>query len=350
MIGERVKRARLAAGLSMDSLGKVAGVSANMIKKYEHDQSMPSSGVLIRLADALNVRSEYFFRPARVELADIEYRKRASLPQKVLNRIKADILDQAERWMELQQLWPNYPVPGFEIPVDLPAVTDLESVDPVADAVRERWQLGFNPLPELISLLESKGVLVIMTDELQAERFDGLQARLNHQPIVAISSGWPGDRQRFTLAHELGHLLLHGRLPDSLDEEQVCNRFAGALLLPAVAAVERMGAVRHHLEWKELELLKQEYGISMAAILYRCRHLGIITESRHKQMMIEFSANDWRKREPGEAVAAETTQLFAQLVYRGLGEGILSSSKAAELLNQPLAEFRQARKMQEVAV
>ena len=64
MIGERLKRARDAAGLSMQSLGKQAGVSAPMIQKYERDESMPSSSVLIQLAKALNVRTEFFF-PAK---------------------------------------------------------------------------------------------------------------------------------------------------------------------------------------------------------------------------------------------------------------------------------------------
>lgn len=75
MIGERLKRARAASGLSMQGLGKAVGVSANMIKKYEHDLSMPSSGILIKISKALGVRSEYFFRPIQVALSGVEYRK-----------------------------------------------------------------------------------------------------------------------------------------------------------------------------------------------------------------------------------------------------------------------------------
>ena len=98
MIGERLIRARAASGLSMKALGDAAGVSANMIKKYEHDISMPSSGVLIKLSKALQVRSEYFFRPSKVKLSAVEYRKRANTPKSILKRIEADVLDQAERW------------------------------------------------------------------------------------------------------------------------------------------------------------------------------------------------------------------------------------------------------------
>ena len=95
MFGERFRRARSASGLSMKELGDSVGVSANMIKKYEHGESMPSSPVLIRLAKTLGVKSEYFFRPNTIVLGEIQYRKRASLPKKTLHKIEAEVVDQA---------------------------------------------------------------------------------------------------------------------------------------------------------------------------------------------------------------------------------------------------------------
>ena len=118
MIGERLKRARNAAGLSMAKLGQAAGVSANMIKKYEHDDSMPSSSVLIKLSEALGVRTEFFFRADSVKLSGIVA---STPPQKESDRIAADVLDQAERWLELKILWPNFPIPSFESSSNLPS-------------------------------------------------------------------------------------------------------------------------------------------------------------------------------------------------------------------------------------
>ncbi|MBV1788455.1 XRE family transcriptional regulator [Marinobacterium sp. D7] len=346
MIGERLKRARAASGLSMDKLGKAVGVSSNMIKKYEHDQSMPSSSVLIKLADELGVRAEFFFRPNRIRLSGVEYRKRASTPKKILDRIAADVLDQAERWFELKNLWPEFPVPEFSLPADIPVVESLDDIEQVSLALRQEWQLGLNPLPELIDLLESKGVLVILTESDQADKFDGLQAQIERQPVMVVSSQWPGCRQRFTLAHELGHLLLHGRLPGHLDEEKACNRFASSFLLPAIGAFEHLGHKRQNIDWKELYLLKQEYGLSMAGSLYRCKDLGIISAERYKSLTIEFSRRGWKREEPGEPYPAERTQLFEQLVYRGAGEGLISDSKAAELLLMPQAMFRKSKMME----
>lgn len=137
MIGERLKRARAAAGLSMDKLGRAAGVTAPMIQKYERGESMPSSSVLIKLSEALNVRTEYFFRPSQIQLSGVEYRKKTKAPKKLLDQISADVLDQAERWFELKNLWPDFPIPDFVRPDGLPKVESMADIEAVALAVRD---------------------------------------------------------------------------------------------------------------------------------------------------------------------------------------------------------------------
>ena len=347
MIGERLKRARAASGLSMKALGEAVGVSANMIKKYEHDISMPSSSVLIKLSEALQVRSEYFFRPSKIELSSVEYRKRANTPKSILKRIEADVLDQAERWQELANLWPNFPVPEFTVPESLPdRISTLEEIDKLADLVRAEWRLGLNPITDLIGTLELNGILVIVTEVDEQTKFDGLQTSISGKPVIVVSANWPGDRQRFTLAHELGHLLMHNRLSLDLEEEHACNRFASAFLIPASSMHQQLGVKRHKLEPQELYLLKQEYGLSMQGCLYRSANLNIITERVRKSLFIYFSSQGWRKLEPGKPYPKETTLLFKQLVYRALGEGIISESKAAELLVMPVMKFHQARKLE----
>lgn len=347
MIGERLERARKAAGLSMRDLAALAGVSANMIKKYEHGDSMPSSGVMVKMAKALGVRSEYFFRPAVVELSGIEYRKRASTPTKLLRKIEADVLDQAERWQELANMWPEFPVPQFELPDELPEqINRYEDIDSAADAIRGAWDLGLNPIPDLIDALESHGILVIVTGVEVGAHFDGLQATVAGKPVIVVSKEWPGDRQRFTLAHELGHLLLHDRLADDLDEERACNRFASAFLLPAESLRTHLGSSRHNIEPRELYLLKREFGLSMQSCLYRAADLGIISDKVRQRMFMLFSKKGWRTQEPGDAYPNEVTQLFEQLVFRSLGEGIVGESKAAELMAMPLMHFHQARKLE----
>lgn len=350
MIGKRLKRARAAAGLSMAELGRRVGVSANMIKKYEHDESMPGFEAYWNLSQALQVPRGYLMRPVSLELSAIEYRKRANAPKRVTRRIEADALEQAERWKELADLWPQLPAPIFRGP---PAavrglsrkIDDLDQVEQAAERVRECWELGFGPIPNLAALLEGRGILVIVTGVDTEDRFDGLQAAITDQPLIVIAGDWPGDRQRFTLAHELGHLLLRGRIRSRvLDEEKACNRFAGAFLLPAAAARERLGERRDKLTQAELLRLKREYGLSMAGCVYRAADLGIIDAAHSRELFRMFSARGWRKKEPGPVCPPERTSLFARLVCRAFEEEAVGESKAAEMLNCSQWELQDRRR------
>ncbi|MEX0615311.1 MAG: XRE family transcriptional regulator [Methylophaga sp.] len=348
MFGERLVRARKAAGLSMQALATQVGISANAIKKYEHGENMPSSANLLKIARTLNVRSEYFFRPVKVELKGVEYRKHANTPQKLLNQINSDVLEQAERWKELLDLYPDSvkPVPDFSVPNVLPGkISSAEDIEELANQVRASWSLGLNPISDMIDTLESHGVMIIVTDIESKKKFDGLAGTIQKTPIVVISSYQPGDRQRFTLAHELGHLVLKGRLPEDMNEEKACNHFAGAFLLPRESLLQHLGNLRSAIEGRELFMLKHEFGISMMAVLIRSGQCGVISESLQKRYFMQFSKLGWRTKEPGEPYPNETTYLFKQLVYRALGEDYIGESKAAELLKMSLSSFHQERKL-----
>lgn len=350
MYPARLKRAREAAGLSLRALAEQIDVSQTAIKKYEDGVNTPDSSQLIKLAKALNVRSEYFFRPFTVKLDEsIEYRKRANTPAKLLKRIHADVEEQAERWHELANLYPQFPVKPFALPTGLPAsVSTLDEVEQVAVFIRECWKLGENPITDLVDVLETQGILVIFTELDIDAKFDGLAAHIANKPVIVVSRAWAGDRQRFTLAHELGHLLLHERLTANLDEEKACNRFAGAFLLPASAILQQLGQQRRMIEWQELYLLKHEFGLSMAGCLFRAVDTGIIDPPTFSQLWKQFSHNRWRKQEPGNPYPAEHTILFKQLVYRALAEDWIGESKAAELLGMPLSRFHRERKLESI--
>ncbi|MBD3634961.1 MAG: ImmA/IrrE family metallo-endopeptidase [Methylophaga sp.] len=348
MFGERLVRARKAAGLSMQALADEVGISANAIKKYEHGENLPSSANLLKIARTLNVRSEYFFRPVKVDLKGVEYRKHANTPQKLLNQINSDVLEQAERWKELLDLYPDSvkPVPDFSVPSGLPEkISSAEDIEELANQVRLSWSLGLNPISDMIDTLESQGVMIIVTDIESKKKFDGLAGTIDKTPIVVISVHQPGDRQRFTLAHELGHLVLKGRLPDDIDEEKACNHFAGAFLLPREALFQHLGNQRSAIEGRELFMLKHEFGISMMAVLMRAGQCGVISESLQKRYFMQFNKLGWRTKEPGDQYPNETTYLFKQLVYRALGEDYIGESKAAELLKMSLSSFHGERKL-----
>lgn len=359
MISERLSAARKSAGLSLRELAVRAGLSHTAIAKFEKNQLTPSSRQLMDLAKILGVRCEFFFRPMRAEIKDVEYRKKSSAPKKLLDRIHGDVLEQAERWQELLSLYPSSPLKPFTLPTGVSPSIDREAqVEDLTQNLRRAWSLGTNPIPDLIDTIESKGVRVIVTLADDQGKFDGLAGEVDGAPLIVISGAWTGDRQRFTLAHELGHLTLKGRLSSALSdrlaaahplgdaEERLCNRFAGAFILPRPAVIEHLGERRHHLEPRELFLLKHEFGLSMQACLFRALDANVIDSDTHQRLFRQFGQRGWRKKEPGAPYPREQTKLFHQLAYRALGEQYIGDSKAAELLGLPLSRFHQQRKLE----
>jgi Zn-dependent peptidase ImmA (M78 family)/DNA-binding XRE family transcriptional regulator len=339
MLADRIARARSAAGLSLRGLAERVGVSHTAISKYERGELTPDSETLRALGQALGVRVEYFFRPDSVHLGQVEYRKRTRLGARALAKIQTEILDQAERLVELLGFFPDPPLPAFLVP-ELPAVTDLDDVEEAALALRDAWDLGDQPIADLVATLEDRGLLVLTTPGDAEGRFDGLAAEVVGRHLVVVGADWPGDRQRFTLAHELGHLVLAGRVAPGVDEERVCNCFAGAFLAPRPAVWAELGQRRRRLEERELLALKHEYGLSMAAWTFRARDTDVIDAPTFEVLQRTFRARGWHKQEPGEPVAPERPSHFRRLVLRALAEDLIGEAKAAELVGSPLAKFR----------
>jgi Zn-dependent peptidase ImmA (M78 family)/DNA-binding XRE family transcriptional regulator len=344
MINGRIARARKAAGLSLRQVAEAIGLSHAAIKKYEDGVVVPSSDVLMKLARALNVRTEYFFRRQDVRLNEVEYRKR-KLPKKALASIEHKVLDMVERRLDLESQFPDPPGKTFDRPEELPAVGNIADVEDIAATVRRLWDLGSDPIRDLVDLLESRGIRVYMLNDCFGAKFDGLAASVDGHPVIVVGDDWPGDRQRFTLAHELGHLILHGILPKEIDEEKAANRFAGAFLLPGEALESEIGKQRSAVEWRELGLLKGEYGLSMRAISYRLHDKGIISPDRFQAMQREFSFRGWTKSEP-VSFRKEETHAFEQLIFHALAEDYIGESKAAELMQQSIVEFKKLRAME----
>jgi Zn-dependent peptidase ImmA (M78 family)/DNA-binding XRE family transcriptional regulator len=349
IIGKRIKRARVGAGLSLRELAGRVAKSHTAIANYEHGELVPDSDTLADLAAALGVRTEFFLRTTEVTLSKPDFRKHPSLPKKERGRIEAHVLEKAERYVELLKLFPQAPVGSFVMPDGLPkAVESLEQVEDVAEALRQAWELGLNPVPNLVDEMESHGIMVLLIDYDARRKFDGLAARVNDKPVIVLGDNWPGDRQRFTAAHELGHIILAGRLADEIDVEDACNRFAGAFLAPREAVRHMLGESRKALEPRELHVLKHEFGLSMNSWLHRARELEIINTATFEKLRRHFKDHGWRDHEPGEPYPRETPRLFEQLVYRALSEGLFGESKAAELMGKTVVEFHHERVLGDV--
>lgn len=346
-IGERIKQARKIRGMSQRELAKRAEVSAQAISKYERDINVPSSGVLLRLSKALGVGVEFFVRPKSVARITPDYRRRRALPRKREAALIAEIADWLERYIEIERIL--HPEEGgllFEFPPGFPrSVSSMEEVERAASDLRRAWDLGSDPIENLVHLLEDCGIKVGVVAS-EDDRFDACTFFAEddgRSPVVVTRSKIPGDRQRFSIAHELGHLMIEPG--GGLDAERAAHRFAGAFLVPEKAArfelelaAGRGRRRRQDLSDFELLALKRKYGMSMQAWIYRAKDLGIISEERATDLFKRFRARGWHKTEPGGEISQEWPMRFEILVNLALAEEAISRRRAEELLNRPVEQ------------
>ena len=340
MIGERIKQARHLRGMSQRALAKRVGLSATAISKYEQDKVTPSSRALLCLARALEVQVEFFIRPTLVKNITPVFRKRSNLGRKEANTLLASIRDWLERYLEIENIL-HLGVPKFIYPERFPyEITDGKDIEAAVLALREAWQLGLDPIENVVQLLEDKGIKVGLAEA--GEQFDACAFFADidgHLPVIVVKSGIPGDRMRFNLIHELGHLLL--KVKGDLSIEKAASRFAGAFLVPEPIVRFELGDQRRVLDTYELHLLKHKYGLSMQAWLYRAKDLGILSNAEFQTLNRMFRVRGWHRTEPGDAYPPEQPTRFERLVMQALVERIISPKKAAELLGQSVEKFQQ---------
>ena len=190
-------------------------------------------------------------------------------------------------------------------------------------------------------MLEEKGFKLFLDSLDDIESF---MLKLNHKEnpdsriiIFAVNKNRSGDRQWFSLAHELGHYFLkfsQGFTPQQ--QEKIINRFAGAFLAPRQRVEVELGPKRTHILLSELHALKHAYHLSMQGWIHRAEELGIISKSYTNRLRKVFKEKGWDKKEPGMQVPTITHSRFTQLVLRALSESLISMSKAKELLGKPI--------------
>ena len=339
IFAQRFKSARLKAGLSLQALADKINVpiTKQAISKYEQGKAIPDSKKMIDLAKALNVKLEYFFRPARIniKLSDPAYRKRSSMSDKRLNAINETVRDLVERYMEAESLSDNSS--SVLLPEDETRhISSFDDVEYLAEKSRELWNLGNDPIESLVDVLEDNNFKVALIEG--DEKFDGLSCWANDTiPIIVSKKKCLGDRQRSNLAHELGHLLMN--VEEGFDEEKAAKRFSASFLVPKDIVYKELGKHRNNLNWEELHILKHKYGMSMQQWIYRAKDLGIISESHARSWFIKFRQINPRK-EPGDQILEEKPTRMRKIVFQELAENIITPPKAAELLACNVQDIR----------
>jgi Zn-dependent peptidase ImmA (M78 family)/DNA-binding XRE family transcriptional regulator len=339
-IGAKIKQARKLRSFSQRDLAERLPVSDQTVSKYEREESLPDSTRLMEIADALDIDLSYFLRAPRVGTIEPAYRTERSSSMKVKEKdaLIERIRDWLERYLEVESILRVDDL-SFEWPDGVPyEVASMDDVEEATLALRDAWNIGRDPIENLTERLEDKALRV---GGLQApDAFDACAfvAAVNGGiPVIAFNKSRPGDRQRFNIAHELGHLVLD--VQADLDEEKACHRFAGAFLVPHDIFIQDVGEHRKKISLRELELLKQKYGTSMQALIYRMRDLGILNKHYAGRLFDWFENSGHKKEEPGEPVPREHPQRFERMVEHALAEELISKRRAAELLGRDIGRL-----------
>lgn len=346
--GQSLRIARLFNSLTQAELANRVECSQVYIAKLEKDVATPNDVMATALADALGVAQSFFARPLPDEFLDEEchFRKRRTTAAQVKNRALAHgtmlfaVVDFIEQYVEL---------PSVNIP-ELRA-SDEAQIERTAEKCRVHWGLGLDgPIRNVVRAAENAGVVVT--------RFGGASSKVDAfsrgglRPVIVLSTlkNSP-SRSRFDVAHELGHLVMHGGMDTGdTDTEDQANRFASAFLLPRIGFLREFPIMRS-IDWAVVWRLKARWRVSAAAIVRRAYDLGRISAYEYRGANIYLRKEGYP--EPHDDFAADDPELLRDALdtlREGMGMGGkeiadmvgVPTTVLAELLNVPVEEAEPA--------
>lgn len=317
--GDRLKQAREIRGLTQTQLAERLGVSQSCIAQLERDERVgfePSEELIHSLALSLSFMPSFFSNSGIQEfpLGSLLYRKRNSL--KVIEQNK--IRQFARLVFEITERLSK----GLKLPsINLPRIVG-ESPTKAAQVTRATLGLSpDNPIKNLIHHLENKGILIIVIP-FEIDEHDAFSLWTNAKspkPLIAISSGKSGDRQRFNIAHELGHLVMHQLYNGNLKQiEEEANTFASEFLMPEGTIKEE---IKTPVSLEKLIPLKARWGVSIQALVRKSYDLKIINYRQYTYLNKQINKFGWRKQEPNY-IAAEKPRALRKIIEVNYGSAI----------------------------
>ncbi|MFE9102322.1 helix-turn-helix domain-containing protein [Actinomadura geliboluensis] len=333
---ERLTLARRLRGLRKNQLADAVGTTPKAIGRYEAGVQRPDEMTLRRLAIALGVPVAFFHGGrSPVSLDGAHFRSLRSTSQierdqaLAYGRIATDVVAALEDLVDFPEVdLPEYPVSPDEIAGPGP----VEAARLTRKALLE--QAG--PVPHVVRLLEKHGVIVLVLPRA-AERVDAFSVGVHPRPMVFFNPA-KGDywRNRFDAAHELGHLVMHADAePGEKVVEDQAHRFAAEFLMPEQ---DIAGELPGTADWERLGRLKATWGVSIAALLYRSRTLGIMQETAYRNAMSAMSSRGWRRHEPGPARALEQPTMLTRAIEI-VGQAGTDRDRVAERARVPRGDL-----------
>ena len=252
--------------------------------------------------------------------------------------------DQVERYLELEELLPGVDDPWLAPEGAAFDIHRVEDAEQAADSLRQLWSLGIDPIPILAELLEDKGVKVIALDlptNVSGSKAFVRRPAQQDVPVIVVNQHHNGERQRFTLAHELAHLVLRFSGLSDTEQEKAADRFAGAFLMAKDMMLRLLGNHRTSISLGELAELKKLFKVSIASLVVRCSQLGVLPKAAYGRLWAQIRGLGWNgpaSTEPNP-FPAEVPQRMERMCMRAVAEGAISEARAAELLNISVREL-----------
>lgn len=320
----RLTAARECRGLTMKSLADQIGVTSRTIMNYESGQRQPAS--VEDVANAVHFPVDFFYGDDLDKIPERAITFRAS------RSLTAGIRDMTIGRSKLASRLVSTAIrKQFRLPdLDLPTFPELRG-DPetAARLVRNHWGLGQSPAPNMVHLLEAKGIEIYWLN-VESPCVDAVCYRRENRPFIFLNSHKGcGERDRYNLAHELGHLVLHEDVEnaDSHEIETEANRFAGAFMLPREQfwiETPRMPMIDNYLP------LKRKWKVSVQSMIVRSFQLGRFSKWQYERAFIEMNRKNIRAKEIGFKIPVEQShthyQVYGRLSERGIRPAVLAYS------------------------
>lgn len=323
VLGEVLITARRARGLTQQQLADLAGVSQGALSRWETSDRTPNEEYVAQVAAALGVTPRLLEHASRIRGAtavDAHMRRQRTAKAGVWQALEARLnmyRIHAGQLLDEVSIRAQQQVPRFDVLENTP--------EEAARLVRTQWHLPIGPVRSLVSWLEAAGCLVIVED-FSTPRVDGLSQWTGPQPVMLINARSPVDRARWTMAHELGHLVLHeGDASPSMELE--ADQFAAEFLMPAEVIKPQL----RRLDLGKLHDLKRQWAVPMAALVERAHTLQVMTAADRTRFYKARSAKGWITREPVSDELPREEPHLARAIAETLLERGLSASDIAEL-------------------
>lgn len=319
--------ARTLRGITQADLAREVGLSRQQINKLERGEVKNPPGLTVHaLAAALQIPADYLGRPpGHVPREVLHFRGKTHPPDKVVEQLRV-------RGEHFQRLVARLEETVVARPVRIVsyAASGPDDVEAAAAACRVEWGLRLdNPISNVIRLLENFGAFVGRFP-LEDDSVDAF-SWWSHRPLILFKQSESATRQRFSLAHELGHLVLHrGKKTGDPDTEREAHRFASAFLLPKAAFWREFPRSGSRIHWPGLIAMKERWGVSIQALLHRAADLELINAATYRSAYVRISQLGWRKQEPGEP-EPEVPELVRNIILGIRARGTNEHSVAVDL-------------------